>query len=271
MPRPRRSNLRRRPLRRQRPRREAKNQSSGMLTNVKHYARITEVVNFTQPTPNTDVNYQFNISQFVRALSLSKLYKYYRAKRVSWTYVPQYETFQIGGAGSIPQVSMIMNRTGDNTAWTAVDYDAQGAVPFSFTKKKVIAYKPNLVQAIQYKAITIAPPIGTEASQTLGARPIYDKWVATGKNYVDVPNQGLENAINGDDVSYYGHALLFYVSSVAPGSLPLGQVYCEVEWEFKDPMSVQASSLANVAVPITLDADGVAGNEAPVGAESQTS
>jgi len=228
-------------------------QTSGNIR-TKQYARCVEVVPFTQPTANTDVNYQFNISQFDRAKEIAKNFKFYRAKRVVWTMLPEYNVFQSGaGQVSLPTIAFIMNRTGDNTAWTQAEYDAQGAVPRTFSKKRVIAYKPNLVQPFNVALGAAYQGIATTTS--LGNTPVYDKWIGTGRYAVDVvgiPNaQGLFAA--GDVTPYYGHAIYWAATSTAPSEPALATIFCEVEWEFKDPLfdlTPGVSTPANVAKPI---------------------
>jgi len=223
---------------------------------TKQYARVVEVVPFTSPTANTDVNYQFSIAQFSRASAIAKNFKFYRAKRVVWTMLPEFNVFQAGTATqSMTQISMIMNRTGDNTQWLEVEYDAQGAVPRTFAKKRVIAYKPNLVQPFNVTLSALSPDSPpTPTTGTLGNTPVYDKWVGTNSYALNNPLGGSsEIIIRGDVTPYYGHSIYWNVGQVAPGSvIPLATIFCEVEWEFKDPLfeSGQEKGLANVAVPI---------------------
>lgn len=235
-------------------RRRRANQTSGALTNVKHYARITEAVNFTPMAPNQDYNYAFRLALFDRATAVSKNFKYYRAKRVVWTYLPDFNTFQSGGAITLPQVSMLMNRTGDTTLWTPAEYDAQGAVPKQFNKKIRIAYNPNICQSIQY----IAQPTGIPAPflGNIGTRPVYNEWIATGTYSTDNPAPPFlspSTANHNNEMLYQGHSMLFEVT--VPGTVTsLGSVFCEVEWEFKDPLFVSSPTsttrLAALAEPL---------------------
>lgn len=230
-------------------------QTSGSI-HTKQYARCVEVVPFTQPTANTDVNYQFNISQFDRAKAIAQNFKFYRAKRVVWTMLPEYNVFQSGaGSVSLPTMSFIMNRTGDNTAWTVAEYDAQGAVPTTFAKKRVIAYKPNLVQPFNV-AVNVSVA-GLPTTAAVGNTPVYDKWIGTGGYLVDNPNPGsggpIPLAIRGDVTPYYGHAIYWYATSTAPSEPKLATIFCEVEWEFKDPLfdlTPGVDTPANIAQPI---------------------
>lgn len=230
-------------------------QTSGTIR-TKQYARCVEVVPFTQPVANTDVNYQFNISQFDRAKAIAANFKFYRAKRVVWTMLPEYNVFQSGaGSVSLPTIAVIMNRTGDNTAWTQAEYDAQGAVPKTFSKKRVIAYKPNLVQPFNV-AINVTTG-GLPTTAALGNTPVYDKWVGTDGYLIDNPNPATGGpvplSIRGDFTPYYGHAIYWAATSTAPSEPALATIFCEVEWEFKDPLfdlTPGVDAPANVAQPL---------------------
>jgi len=189
---------------------------------------------------NTDYNYSFSLRQFDRASAIAQNFKFYRPKRVVWTYIPDFNTFQQGaGVVSMPQVSMIMNRSGDNTIWTLVEYDAQGAVPGVFTKKKVVAYKPNIVQSIQYIAQNEEDP-ASRLRANLGSRPLYDEWITTGIYNSDLgtTGYGLPTQIFNvnDSLLFQGHSMFWGVTSTAPLEPDLGTCFCEVEWEFKDPL-----------------------------------
>lgn len=243
---------RRRPVRR--PRRSA--QTSGRIQ-TKQYARCVESVMFTQVSANTDTNYQFDISLFVRASAVAKNFKFYRAKRVVWTYIPEYNTFQSQvGNSTAPQMSMIMNRTGDNTAWTPAEYDAQGAVPKLFTSQRVIAYKPNLCQPFNVTLGAVSPDPGGLVPTTgiLGNTPVYNRWIGTGGYSLESNSPGpTEIIIRSDKTPYYGHACYWYVTSVG-NTQPIASVFCEVEWEFKDPLFVTTptSTQALVATPMEV-------------------
>ena len=226
------------------------NQSSGALSKVKHYARISETVLFTPMAPNQDYNYAFSLSLFERALAVSRNFKFYRPKRVVWTYLPDFNTFQSGGTVTLPQVSMIMNRTGDSSAWTPNEYEAQGAVPKQFSKKMVIAYRPNIVQSVQF-VTTAIPAFGGN----IGVRPVYNEWIATGTyNSVfplPLPPGGIATVLKpNNELLYQGHSMYWNVAT--PGAVTvLGTVYCEVEWEFKDPLFQDAPGTALQSVPVT--------------------
>jgi len=209
---------------------------------VKHYARITETLNVADVILTNNVedrNYSFDISLFARATEIAKNFKYFRAKRCVWRYVPRFNTYQSfasGTAPAIPDMTMIMNRTGDLTIWTQAEYNAQGAMPTTFTKQKTVSYKPNLVQSLLQAPINPGNLPG--GYWTLGATPKYDIWLATNvfANEIQVPYPS--PLINGPTARYQGHSMIFTGQGYVDGA-SIAEVYLEVEWEFKDPYYLQ--------------------------------
>ncbi|PWN77267.1 hypothetical protein CV717_28845, partial [Bacillus cereus] len=81
------------------------------------------------------------------------------------------------------------------------------------------------------------------------------KWIGTGNYLVDNPNvgTGVPLSISGNFTPYYGHAIYWAATSTAPDEPKLATIFCEVEWEFKDPLfdlSPGVDTPANVAQPI---------------------
>lgn len=202
-------------------------------------AHITEAIQLTSIFQNTgDVNYAFHLGLFVRALALSKNFKYYRAKKCVYRYVPLANVFQGGVAGQqIPTWQMLMNRTGDNALWTAAEYDAQGALSQQFTKQKTIKYKPNLVQSVSVRADAAVggPPLASSNLRQIGTRPLYDAWLSTPFGTIETVAGDANSNLNiyadaTGEILYWGHSILMTASGT------VCQVYLEVEWEFKDPL-----------------------------------
>jgi len=241
----------RKPRRRvaRKPRRGMRKGSGDIKT--KHYARIVEAINVSDPTAVAgvaDVNYSFTLADFSRAKAVASNFKYFRAKRCVWKYIPMYNTYQgqISDSLQVPQIQFIMNRTGDITLWTQAEYDAQGASPVTFTKTRTVAYKPNLVQVIQQIpqnfAISPSPDqVGTGSADTfaLGSVAKYDMWLATTlfpiQQSAPYSTYGVDISNSANMARYHGHSMFFN----APGTSDdahIARVYLEVEWEFKDPL-----------------------------------
>ncbi len=169
--------------------------SLGLMPSVqnRNYAQITESQrDGLFLNANTAYFDQFNIGAFPRAMLMARLFKFYRCKRIVYDYVPLSNTFQDAptGAGpnpSIPYFYYNMNRDGaaggDNTL---NQFLADGVRPIKFTKKIVIAYKPNLAQILN---VADAGSPGTNV-YTVGLTPVYDRWLSTdGLNNTTTPNK----------------------------------------------------------------------------------
>lgn len=228
----------------------------GLMPSVqnRNYAQITETQRDTDfLSSNTAYLEQFNIGAFPRALLMARLFKYYRCKKIVYDYVPNSNTFQDAASGNSPTIPYFyynMNRDGasggDNTL---NQFLADGVRPIKFTKKLVIAYKPNLSQLISVVDNGKPTNINTFA---LGSTPIYDKWISTDGlqagqagswtgstepvSNVPIDTTGTLNVLNTIAIPpYYGHNI-FIVQDDVGASITVGRKSITVIWEFKEPV-----------------------------------
>lgn len=235
--------------------------NSGTMSHIKNTARIVEGVILTTLQSNTDFNYAFNIGIFDRAMRVAANFKFYRAKRVTYKYIPLYNQFTAGATVSRPVVQWVMNRNGDDNLWTAAEYDAQGAIGRP-VKEMTISYVPNLLQAVSVRAdnaVTVpvvTPPDPIVASSNLrdiGTRPLYRAWLTTPpmgqiQTVAGVANTNLNRyADSKGECLYYGHSML--LSNNGGPTIAMYNVYVEVEWEFKDPNFLPYVAPPTVDVP----------------------
>lgn len=221
-------------------------------------ARIKETVGYVDVLPNMGYNFNFNLSQYRRAMNLAPNFKWYKPTKVTWTIEPLYNTFQDGNAGTeitVPYLYMTMNRTQDSTGLSLEDIQAMGAKPQKLVNKKVISYRPNwcspglntyAVQPVQ------GSPSGTVNSlirfTNMGLKAQYD-WVASPvqpvpdpadpnePSYIvpDLPfNTGQDgmNAVNASQVVYNGHTI--WIEQLG-STQRCARVVATVHWSFKDP------------------------------------
>ncbi|UAU47016.1 Cap [Chicken proventriculitis-associated circular virus 23] len=220
-------------------------------------ARIKETVSYIDVVPNTGYNFNFNLSQYRRAMQLAPNFKFYKPTKVTWTIEPLYNTFQDGNAGTeitVPYLYMTMNRTQDTTGLSLEDIQAMGAKPQKLINKKVISYRPNwcVPGLTTYANGTFNTPTGTANAiirQThLGMKAVYD-WVpspvqvpanpsdANEPNYI-VPalpfNTGQDgmNAVNANQVIYNGHTI--WIEQLG-STQRCARVVATVHWSFKGP------------------------------------
>jgi len=219
------------------------------------YAKIRESYAFTDINPGLNYNFDFNLSQFIRASQLAPNFKWYKATKVTWTIEPLYNTFQDGTAGTevtMPYYYMVMNRTQDNSQLNLLDFQAMGCKPKKMTSKQVISYRPNWcsggLNMQWYNTATGA----YEATPQLGLQAQYG-WLASPNKQITATNNGtlltpldplivppfgistnLANIYTNATV-YNGHSV-FIDQGVPTGTLqPVGKIVCTVDWVFKDP------------------------------------
>jgi len=248
----------------------------GLMPSVqnKNAAHITETVDLGTFLTNTNYQQQFCILQFPRAVQLCRFFKFYRAKRIVYDYMPENNVSQantqtkdaqgnvISSTASvqIPYMYYMMNRDGSQYSSDSLgQFDNTGCRTIKFTKKIVIAYKPNLAQLINVIQPNVQGPV--QAVYNLGATPIYDKWISTngigapiGNNqYINIGLTEPPNSVQAfqsqnmpyvrNAPTYYGHD--FYLeqynglNSETTVSLPCGWSTVTVEWEFKEPVYYQ--------------------------------
>jgi hypothetical protein len=188
-------------------------------------------------------------------MKMAALFKFYRAKRIVYEYLPDQNTFQAGaGQVAIPYAYWLMNRDGvSGTGTTPNQYRAAGARPVKFTQKLLISYKPNTVQIsdiVQSSSI----PAGSNQNVSIGRTPLYDKWFSTeglsdpGAGYIaGTVSRGdgstiplSQPAFTLPVVMYMGHDV-FFEQTGAPIEDVIGRFSISVEWEFKVPRFDEAT------------------------------
>ena len=235
------------------------------------YATIVETLATNDIFSDTPYQATFNLSQFFRATTLAKNFKFYRAKKVKWEYMPLYNTFQennsVAAVGK-PQMYIMMDRDQDTkfqslSAPNALfSIQCAGADPVPFVKNREIIYKPNWcspgLTAVGYTPGVPPAPQTVNAVYSLGLKkqfgwlptPNKDAWQSPdASNSVQNPLSGFTNIgmapiLNGA-VVYNGHNL--YIQQDNDPEVPVGKCVVTVEWEFKGGKQLYA-------VPVVADA-----------------
>lgn len=201
-----------------------------------NYATISEVGNMGVFNANTAYAQTFNIDDFPRAKEMSKLFMFYRPKIVVYKYIPQYNTFQDGNAGTAPQILMIMNRCGNNDAYTFNDFCKMGALPKGFIKPVKLTYKPNLLKSLQI----VQQPPGSGNIYNQGITPHYG-WVQTytGQRVLN-RDTASDTLLTYNNPTFYGHDVFIYQEN-AGSEVDVCNTTKWVVWEFKHPRWPRAS------------------------------
>lgn len=223
---------------------------------MQDHATCTEVVEQTDIlSANVPYQTEFNIlglqgnessSVFARASILASQYKFYRATKVEYMYVPAYNTFQDGAGFSIPYIFTVMNRNGEQlpaSSMTKAQIERMGATPTKFSKTLVKCYKPNTLAgtASQHKIVAGTNPTGNPGGLINWTfTPKYDEWLSS-EILFTTPGQSSAGGNTMQSAgfapaNYYGH--WSYISQSGAGSDTLGTLIIKVHWEFKEPRSL---------------------------------
>jgi len=227
------------------------------------------------------LNYRtFSLSNFFRATSMAYLFKFYRAKSVTWSYEPSYNDYTNTAAGtspSIPQLFTVMNRTSDTLPASSVSLTtqmlSQGAKAKLLNRKHVLKYVPNWCSAgntvVSYDATTKAVngigQTGLKIEKGWMACPDADVFPTSNpaNDYISPTVDGNLQTAHGlkavnnwpGNVPYSGH--FEFISQAGPNVYPIGRLFCTVIWEFKNPnLWVQpptgVADVSGVKLPIEL-------------------
>lgn len=217
--------------------------AGGDIISANNYCTVSESIQdlSSMLLENTMYKSELNIQSFPRASAMSKFFRWYRPKIVTYKYIPLYNTYAEGN-GSRPEFVYVMNRTGDLVNPAGFNgMLAMGAKPQSFAKAKIIKYKPNLCQVLSVSQGATEPT--NDNNYNIGFVPIYN-WVQTytgGLQKFDGPtNFDDGSAIVGlptsNNPTWQGHNV--YINTAVPvGSALIAKEYIHVIWEFKEPLS----------------------------------
>jgi len=210
------------------------------------YASIVETIIDPDGTYNAGQNYNetFSLSLFPRAKSLAPQFQFYRAKMVTYTYEPLYNTFQQGSAGSKPYIYLQMNRTQLQFTNGLAELQASGARPKPFTSLTKVSYVPNwcspglVVQDGDNPAQGVAQ-LGLQKQYAWLATPQTDTGSADTAN--DIRDQAANtsnqyptnNSVISNKVLYNGHVVHIDQQPVTTPPTPIGRLTIQVHWEFK--------------------------------------
>ena len=206
-----------------------------------NHAVCTETKALVDMPFNTEFSETFSLSQFPRALNLSKLYRFFRPKICEFRYLPTYNMFGESNsnasvsAPTVPQMIWQMNRTQDSTTLSLTQLEAEGGTRRPFKTMLKIKYKPNLVQSIMQWQSTGSYP-GTNGC--IGTTPLFNRWQSSAASPVLIPNVGTGAVQNYSDSTvalYNGHSIYCYQLTAGISAYAC-QRYVVVTWEFKDPV-----------------------------------
>ena len=251
---------RRKQVKRRAPRRGRRTAKKSSLNPTAQFAKIVESFELPEVKSDQGINYTFSLNTFYRATTLAKNFRFYKAAKVKWEYMPFYNTFQEGNSTAVvskPQMYFLMNRD-QNPYWQGRPAATQlfaiqsaGADPMAFTGNKEIVYRPNWCSP-GITALAFSPVNGPEGEvqavtnvvscglkKQFGWIPTPDIDLYNDPKYYN-PTTGAYD-LSGNSIKtsptanaavvYNGHDL--YIQQNNEPDTPVCKCICTVEWHFK--------------------------------------
>lgn len=244
--------IRRRPIRRG----ARKGMRRMRLSAMKDKARVVEVYESQDFAGGVGGVQQFTLSQFDRALAVSKNYRYYRAKKVELEFVPFANVFPSGQA--FPELYYQQ----DYTSWLAAQAPDQnamlgrGVMPIKWTKAIKKSYTPAVLRFEQAytKVYNNGPEYYVNDVQPITATPVKNKWYMTQQAF-NPSGQGGNPAVTykvgpaADPTNLLFTGSAWFVNTPVAIAGNIGRIFTRVHWEFKEPLVLPGES-SRINVPL---------------------
>jgi len=210
-----------------------------MNANKMDKATVVEVQELTA-TPEGGNFINHHLSQFPRALAVSKQYRFFRCKKVEVEFIPYANVFAPGSA--FPELYFQVDRTQfvDTGAPLPLPSKAimmsRGVLPVRWTSIVKRSYSPSVLRNENLIQNVLGSDVQSIAAVT--STPVLYKWYAT-QQYFAAPPGNAASAIWGtwspQFLRYFGAA--YYIDQpLAEPSAILGTIKLKVHWEFKQPL-----------------------------------
>lgn len=253
MPRPRRTNLKRKPRRRV-VRKGRKN--FRRAKNVPDIASLSCKATLNDAGAQFGTNTLYNLMntqliEFDRAVQVAKAYQHYRIKKISVVFKPTFDTFlAAGGAVSKPHLYWMIDKSGSlPTNITLEGLKQMGAKPKDLDENPItISWRPSVLEGVMYA--------GGPAPQGIsGAKYKISPWLST---RADTVSPGVFVPSGIDHLGLY-----WYLECLANPAGMQYEVECQVEFQFKKPLitDMLSTTVARPAVRAQLNnsSDGIVG------------
>ena len=182
------------------------------------------------------------LSQYSRAVSVSKNYRFYRCKKVEIEFIPYANVFS--GGTAFPELYYQVDRTqGLSLPGAGLPVPtknmmlARGVLPVKWTNIVKRSYVPSVLRNENFY-IDVNP--GGEVANMYGttSTPVKYKWYAT-QSFSPAAVAGIAQPVSGlyspTSLRYFG-AVYYIDQPLASPAAPLGTIKMRVHWEFKEPL-----------------------------------
>jgi len=214
---------------------------------MKDVARVVEVYSSIDLSGNTGYVQAFTLSEFARALQVSKNYRFYRCTKVDVEFIPYANLFAPGQA--FPELYYQQDATAILTqdAPTQASMEGRGVLPIKWTSPVKRSYSPAVLRYEQMYTQAWKTADGAEwylnDVQPLSATPVKYKWYMTQKTFQTT--QQPPNSTNlitepvgpaADPTKLIYGASSFFLNTPVVQSAAWGRVVIKAHWEFKQPL-----------------------------------
>jgi len=228
------------------------------LNAMKDRAVVVEVQE-NQVVPEGGGFINHNLSQFARALAVSKQYRFYRCKKVELEFIPYANVFGPGQA--FPELYFQVDRTQSLTnpgvplpIPTKGIMMSRGVLPKKWTSTISRYYVPSVLRNENFIQNVLGSDVQSIAAIT--STPVKHKWYAT-QQYFAAPPGNSASPINGtwgpSALQYFGAAYCVDQPLAAPSAV-LGTIKMKVHWEFKEPLVTTEPQSQELTFPAALPA-----------------
>jgi len=191
-------------------------------------------------TPEGGNYINHHLSQFPRALAVSKSFRFYRCKKVEIEFIPYANVYTPGTA--FPELYFQTDRTQNVDTGVPLPLPdkaimlSRGVMPVKWTNIIKRSYTPSVLRNENFIQNVLGADVQSIAS--VSATPVLYKWYAT-QQYFAAPPGNAASFINPtwqpSQLRYFGAAYFVDQPLVAPGAV-LGTIKIRVHWEFKQPL-----------------------------------
>lgn len=261
----------RRRIQRKRPARRMKRRAAGrggyrrlgkrtLNANKQDRATVIETQEL-MATPEGGYFIGHQLSQYNRAVAVSKNFRYYRCKKVELEFIPYANTFPSGTA--FPELYFQVDRS-QGIAFPGANLPiptknmmlARGVMPVKWTGVVKRSYVPSVCRIENLFQNVLGSDVQSVVAPT--TTPVKYRWYACQQVQYQAPPGNAASPVMGNwdptQLRYFG-AAFFINQDLAQPSAVLGTIKMRVHWEFKEPLwtSDVAAPAPQTSHPLLVD------------------
>ena len=181
-----------------------------------------------------------HLSQFPRALAVSKQFRFYRCKKVELEFIPYANVFTPGTA--FPELYFQTDRTQNVDTGVPLPLPSKaimmsrGVMPAKWTSIIKRSYVPSVLRNENFIQNVLGSDVQSIAA--VSSTPVKYRWYATQQYFVAPPGNAaspISPTWGPSALRYFGAAYYIDQPLAAPSAI-LGTIKIKVHWEFKQPL-----------------------------------